>query len=190
MSTLVLFSPRWLKLKKTQKTPTQSAKKNQNQVLGWGWNYITMWDDDHIPEETFAELDAPEVWNDGEKLSTTRLPSPYDGNHIEMLHTLNGLSDLHQWIAPDLKWFSGEGAEEAQTGQCLEFIITIQHKQEEGEVGDEPNPSILLNRRKFWLTKRHFNVLVAQKISVAFWNITCVSRWISHEKLQLFRLGL
>lgn len=60
------------------------------------------------------------------------------------------------------------GAEEAQTGQGLEFIITKQHKQEGSEVGDEPHACILLKRRKFWLTKRYFNVLIAPKISVAF----------------------
>lgn len=65
-------------------------------------------------------------------------------------------------------WVSGKGAQAAQAGQCPELIITAQHQQGEREVGRQPNTSILLNRRKCWQTKRHFSVLVAQKISASF----------------------
>lgn len=38
------------------------------------------------------------------------------------------------------------------------------------------------------LSLAHTNA--SEKISVAFWNVTSISRWISHQKLQVFKQGL
>lgn len=83
------------KQKPNQTNKTQSAK-GKKKVLCWRWNCITLWGDDHNPEETFTEPEVPEVWNDGEESSSSGHQALMMETTLRCSTALNDVSDLIQ----------------------------------------------------------------------------------------------